>query len=283
MVNAATPEGAPKEDENRLARTPVIACLKWGTGYPAIYTNMLYRAISDTISVPFTFVCITDDPTGLDDGIETRPLPPFALERHLWTHGIWPKFAICAKDMFTPETPILYLDVDVLVTGDLAPLIAHVTTNRGLQVPQGWHNTHERWFPRLFPAERITHGAVIGLIGGEQDHLYDMVKDRGADLIEEYGNDQVVFHNHGAKRQYLPNGWVLSFKKSLAWHFPTSLFLQPSRPPADCMIVSFHGTPNPQDMTQRPFKRGGSPEKFGYFPVKWIKDYWTRYSRDSDL
>ncbi|WP_043700068.1 hypothetical protein [Yoonia vestfoldensis] len=262
--------------------TPVIACLKWGKGYPTIYTNTLYRAITDTTSVAVRFVCITDDASGLADGIETRDLPFFALDRPLWTRGMWPKFAICAKDMFPAGTTVLYMDVDVQVTGDLAPMLQHITDHGGLHVPQDWHDTHERWFPKLFANERITHGAVIGLIAGEQDHLYDMVKNRGADMIKEFGNDQVVFHNHGYKRQYLPKGWVLSFKKSLAWHFPTSLFLQPSRPPSDCMIVSFHGQPNPQDLIQAPFKKWGSPEKFGYFPVRWIKDYWARYSCDTD-
>jgi hypothetical protein len=261
---------------------PIIACLKWGKGYPTIYTNTLFRAVKDSLSVPFRFVCITDDADGLDADIEIRDLPYFALDRSDWTKGMWPKFAICAKGMFEPGTVVLYMDVDVMVTGDLAPMIHHISGNGGLHVPQDWHDTHERLFPKLFPSERITHGAVIGFIAGEQDHLYEMVKDRGADLIQEYGNDQVLFHNHGYKRQYLPKGWVLSFKKSLAWHFPTSMVLQPSRPPRDCMIVSFHGQPNPQDLTQGPFKRWGSPEKFGYFPVRWIKDYWTRYSRQTD-
>lgn len=151
-----------------MTQTPVIACLKWGKGYPTIYTNTLYRAIRDTISVPFEFVCITDDPTGLEDGIETRALPPFALKREDWVKGMWPKFAICAKGMFPPGTPVLYMDVDVLVTGDLAPIIDHIRNNDGLHVPQDWHDTHERWFHRLFPNERITHGAVIGFIAGHR-------------------------------------------------------------------------------------------------------------------
>jgi len=191
---------------------------------------------------------------------------------------MWPKFAICADGMFEAGVPVLYLDLDVMVTGDLTPMIAHIREHGGLHAPQDWPLTHERWFPKLFHEERILHGAVIGFVAGEQNHLYDMVKDRGPDLIKEYRNDQFFFQKHAANRQYFPEPWVLSFKKSLAWHVPTCFFLEASRPPKDCLIVSFHGTPNPQDLIQRPFKRWGSNEKFGFFPVKWVKSYWERYS-----
>jgi len=73
---------------------------------------------------------------------------------------------------------------------------------------------------------------------------------------------------------------MISFKKDCAFHFPVNL-VRPIRRP-DAFVVIFHGIPNPEDMVQGPFKRWGSPEKFGYFPVRWIKDYWTRYSRPTD-
>ncbi|MDA1155741.1 MAG: hypothetical protein O2873_13545, partial [Proteobacteria bacterium] len=86
--------------------------------------------------------------------------------------------------------------------------------------------------------------------------------------------------HHAHDRQHWPIGWMISFKKDCAFHFPVNL-VRPIRRP-DAFVVIFHGTPNPEDMVQGPFKRWGSPEKFGYFPVRWIKDYWTRYSRPTD-
>ena len=68
--------------------TPVVACLKWGKGYPTVYTNVLYRALTDLIDSAFRFVCITDHPHGLDEGIETIELPDFALEPEQYTNGM---------------------------------------------------------------------------------------------------------------------------------------------------------------------------------------------------
>jgi hypothetical protein len=70
-------------------------------------------------------------------------------------------------------------------------------------------------------------------------------------------------------------GVILSNVNDLAFHFPIGL-VRPIRKPKGFVVI-FHGRPNPEEMAQRPFKRWGSPEKFGYFPVAWIKDYWRKY------
>jgi hypothetical protein len=91
-------------------------------------------------------------------------------------------------------------------------------------------------------------------------------------------NDQNFIHNNAVQLHHWPEGWVLSFKKSLAWHFPVNL-MRPVPYPSDAYIVAFHGLPNPEDLAQRPFKRWGSPEKFGYMPVRWVKNYWKKHAQ----
>ena len=53
-----------------------ILCLKWGRLYSAEYVNRLYRGVKGHLHRPFRFVCVTDDPTGLVDGVETAAIPP---------------------------------------------------------------------------------------------------------------------------------------------------------------------------------------------------------------
>ena len=52
-----------------------ILCLKWGTRYPASFTNILYASVNRHLHRPFRFVCVTDDPNGLAEGIDARPFP----------------------------------------------------------------------------------------------------------------------------------------------------------------------------------------------------------------
>lgn len=52
-----------------------VVCMKWGTKYPALYVNNLASMVKRNLTLPYRFVCFTDDPTGLDNDIETFPLP----------------------------------------------------------------------------------------------------------------------------------------------------------------------------------------------------------------
>jgi len=262
--------------------TPVFLCFKWGKGYPCKYTNVLFRALTDIMKSPFRFVCVTDDPSGLADGIETQEMPEFSMARDHWNSGMWPKLTAFAPGVIVPGTPVIMMDVDVVVLRDLTPFFDHIRNKGGLHIIQEIPDTLPRLLPSLFGKPLLSNSSVVGFVAGTQDHLYEMFHDKTYDQLREFRNDQNFIHFHAKDRQSWPIGWMLSFKKSLSFHFPVNL-VRPIRRPDQGYVVIFHGTPNPQDMTQRPFKRWGSPEKFGYFPVKWIKDYWTRYSRDSDL
>ena len=54
-----------------------IVCLKAGKAYGPEYVNILFDMVRRNLvaGYPGRFVCLTDDPTGLDAGIETIRLP----------------------------------------------------------------------------------------------------------------------------------------------------------------------------------------------------------------
>ncbi|MDP5086808.1 MAG: hypothetical protein NWQ23_15425 [Yoonia sp.] len=260
--------------------TPVFLCFKWGKGYPCRYTNILFRALTDTMKSPFRFVCMTDDAEGLAEGIETRPFPHFALDRSDWAKGMWPKLSAFAPGLFPAGTPVVMMDVDVVVLRDLTPLFDHLRAQGGLHIIREIPDTLPRWFPKVFGKPLWSNSSVVGFLAGTQDHLFEEFQDKTYADLRSIGNDQNFIHHKAKDRHSWPIGWMQSFKKDLAFHFPVGL-VRPIRRP-DAYVVIFHGIPNPEDMTQRAFKRWGSPEKFGYFPVRWIKDYWTRYSRPDD-
>lgn len=261
--------------------TPVFLCFKWGKGYPSKYTNILFRALSDIMETPFRFVCVTDDATGLAEGIETRDFPPFAMDRADWARGMWAKLTAFAPGLVPEGTPVIMVDVDVVVLRDLTPLFDIVRDQGGLHIIREIPDTLPRLFPNAFGKDLLSNSSVVGFVAGEQTHLYTASKDKSYDQIREFRNDQNYIHGHAKNRHSWPIGWMLSFKKSLAYHFPVNL-IRPIARPRDGYIVIFHGTPNPEDMVQGPFKHWGSNEKFGFFPVHWIKDYWQRYSHPSD-
>lgn len=105
-----------------------VAAWKWrGTReYTSEHVNVLFRAVSDNLHIPHRFVCITDDPVGLDDNITVVPLPEFA---HIKVRPGFPSAYVRLLG-FCPEfsrkigARILTLDIDVVVTGDLTHLVS---------------------------------------------------------------------------------------------------------------------------------------------------------------
>ena len=57
-----------------------IVTLKWGTRYGAEYVNKLFASVSRNITLPFHFICFTDDNEGLAEGITSFPIPEMDLE-----------------------------------------------------------------------------------------------------------------------------------------------------------------------------------------------------------
>lgn len=257
--------------------TPVIACFKWGKGYPVHATNVLFRALRDLMSTPFDFVCITDESDGLDAGIKTRPLPAFALDRQYWVPGMWPKLSVFHPDLFAGGTPVLMIDVDVVVIRDLAPVFDHITAHPGLHIIHDWPNLTERLLPWSVKAPRMSNSSVVGFVAGAQEQIWDSFHTADWAELEPQINDQDFIHHHATHRQYWPKNWMLSFKKSVVWHVPLNYLFSPARPD-QAFVVAFHGSPNPEDVTQPKGTRWGTKERFGYAPVGWVADYLHRYA-----
>ena len=94
-----------------------ILCLKHGTKYSADYVNTLYRMVKRHCTIDFTFVCLTDDTTGINPNIKTIPLPDYL-------QGWW-----CKPYMFSPDLGlvgnVLYMDLDVVIAKNIDHLFLY--------------------------------------------------------------------------------------------------------------------------------------------------------------
>lgn len=109
-----------------------VVTFKWETpGYRAKFTsehvNILRRMVARHYDKPHRFLCITDNPDGLDGGIETAPL--WSDHRHVPnpTGGGRPACYLRLK-LFDPSIRevlgdrFVMLDLDCIITGDLSPI-----------------------------------------------------------------------------------------------------------------------------------------------------------------
>ncbi len=97
----------------RGAMTRQILTIKWGRKYGPEYLDRLYGMVARHLAAPFSFFCLTDDPTGIRPEVTCLPLPDLGCAMPTGTKGIWGKSRLWAPDLGGPTGPVLFLDLDL--------------------------------------------------------------------------------------------------------------------------------------------------------------------------
>lgn len=225
-----------------------VFCVKSGSKYPSDYANRLHRGVARHLSLRHTFHCLTDNHRGLDVGIEAHALP--APD----PGTCWNKLHLFARDVAAPGTTILYLDLDVVVTGALDDLV-HYRANEDFLGQPDWNRPLWPQFnssvmriragahPEV--ADRFAREVSAGLLVRSSE--WDATT-RGYDKVvyrrgwRRFGGDQewitaALSPRKSVSARAFPRGWIASYKK----HGRSSL-------PHGARIVVFHGSPKPHEV-----------------------------------
>jgi len=217
-----------------------VVCWRWRapwryrSTYAPATVHTLRRMVADHYAGPHRFVCVTDDPRGLE-GIETFPI---------WRQGLnikppegmnWPScyvrlraFSTEAREWFGDR--YVSLDLDTVITGDLAPLferpedfviwnetdwpgVQHYNASIWLHTPGTRAQIWERFDPARSPREAFRAGGR----GGDQAWISHVL-----------GPGEAVF---------TPEQGVLSYRRHVE--------AAGGRLPAHARIVNFHGVVDP--------------------------------------
>ncbi len=224
-----------------------VLCLKWGNKYSPDYANRLYNMVSRNLPLPHRFFCLTDDAAGLRKGIEPLPLSRADLEY------CWNKLLLF--DTLPLEGTALFLDLDVVVTGDLTPLLLFRPEDPFVGVFD-WNRPRQPQFNASVMRFHINrhHHVLDTFLGKVEDG--SLVKNREWD--DYLGSSDKVVYRDGATRyggdqewtssricppgeirlHSFPEQYVLSYKR----HGRKSL-------PPDCRVMVFHGHPKPHEVS----------------------------------
>lgn len=240
-----------------------IICVKWGAKYGPDYVNKLHSMVRRNMSRPYRFVCFTDNATGISSEVETRPLPTIGIQDFDaatgWTrfHG-WLKATVFAAPLHDLMGPVLFLDVDIVITGPLDPFF---DLKGDFLVIKEWDKRDETGNTSVF---RFTAGAHGDLI----KHLADSLSSAQSDYRNEQEFVTSYFSRQG-KMGYWPKGWCVSFKRH-CMHRGLMGFFKPARIPEGAKVVVFHGKPNPPDAI---IGRSGKWYR-RVLPVAWVDELW---------
>ena len=240
-----------------------VVSMKWGTLYGSHYANVLYRMVSRHTRRPLRFVCFTDDPDGLAEGIEPRPLPAIDLPPS-HAQKPWRKIALTRADLGDVAGRILFLDLDVVVTGSIDDLFDFA--------PEATYCVIENWTQR---GSGIGNTSVFRLEVGAHTEVFAKLMADPAGTVAAHPNSQTFQSRTIASTTFWPRPWCVSFKHTLLPPFPIN-YVRTPRLPAAAKVVCFTGRPNPDDA-----RDGVWPEPVWYKRVKkrvrptpWIAAHW---------
>lgn len=222
-----------------------VVCLKWGTKYGAEYVNRLYRMVSRHLHRPFRFHCLTEDGRDLDPEIVVLPL---ACTDGM--SGWWYKLTLFRQDFFGLRGQLLYLDLDLVITGNIDFLYE---TPGDFLIIRNWSR------------QLMWNSSVMRFEIGAYAHIWARFASAAERVMGEYNGDQEWIFQCVPEAGNWPAEKILSYKKSLdSKAYPLLEKLGGARLglkapvhldtplPEQAAIIVFHGKPDPEDVAFQP-------------------------------
>lgn len=245
-----------------------VICMKYGTVYPSEYVNVLFNAVKSSMSGDFRFICLTNDGKGIDQDIEVFPIPDVGLTPSQWfVGGVWPKIGLFDAYFHGLNGRALFIDLDMVVLRGLDAFFEFEGDFVGLNAGPGWGRGG-------VPAE--FGSAVISYQLGSFPHVVENFKKKKAEVMSAFRTEQAYVATQINEIKFWPEGWVISFKRSLRQPLLVDLFAFPKEPPSTARMVAFHGTPRPRDLLPNgPYFWDRFPH-MGHGCVPWMREYWIK-------
>ena len=241
-----------------------VVTLKWGTRYGVEFANKLFKAVNRHLTRPFRFVCFTDDEAGLADGITAYPIPEIDIAPPKLYTG-WRKLCLF-KPGLPIEGPCLFLDLDLLITGNLDVFFDYEPDK--IPIIRDWVALGRKIFPKGPP---VGNSSVFRFIANECTFVYEQFLGEKQWALDNFQPPQsYLTHCIRPRMAFWPKRWTISFKEHCRPVFPLN-YLMEARCPSDARIVVFHGRPDPDEAAY-----GFKGKKIHHYvrPTKWVRELW---------
>lgn len=194
--------------------------------------------VERNLSLPYKFICFTDNATGLDSSIEIRQLPDIKAT------GWWYKLSVFNQLPF--QGTALFLDLDLIVFKN----IDHLFTYK----PGSFCSIRD--FNRsVSPNYNRINSSVFRFEINSLTHIYNSYIQNSDVITRRFRGDQDYIETQIPNNVFWPDNWIRSYKwemrdrKSMVQQGNTYTFTKPENPVIfpDTSIAVFHGTPNPHE------------------------------------
>ncbi|EGJ23409.1 hypothetical protein RSWS8N_15015 [Cereibacter sphaeroides WS8N] len=242
-----------------------VICINWGTKYGPRFINRLYAMVARNITPPFSFTCFTDNEEGIRSEVDCQPLPPLDFVMPKNTKGKWPKARLWSPTLGDLKGPVLFLDLDLVITGSLDEFFTYGDPDRVILA----RNPAK-------PFERLGQTSVFRFPVGKLVELQRIFLADPQAVADEYRFEQrFVTMNAPGGVDLFPKAWVRHFRYQCMLPFPLNLALPP-RLPQGAKIVIFPGGVHPEHAIQ-----GGWVRREGWTLGQHLKGLAERHADGS--
>lgn len=188
-----------------------VFCVYWGNKYSVAYVHALKMMVSEYLTVPHDFICISSQK--INNITTINPVVFFA--------GWWQKIGLFAPGI--AKKPSIYFDLDVVITGNIDYLVKY--TDR-FSAPANWAQS----------GHGGVQSSVMAWPGSWNTPFYLFNYER--DKIKFYGDQEYLTSILNDAWQKIPG--VGSYK----YHCKSNV-------PENIKIICFHGKPDPHEVDDR--------------------------------
>ena len=229
-----------------------VICMKWGTKYTSNDVNVLHSMVKRHLTIPYRFVCLTDDSTGVSKEVECFDMPQIAKDLSPWR-----KLGMFSEKIGDLSGKALFLDLDIVIIENIDCFF--MFSNKFTII--------ENWTQK---GRGIGNSSVYCYTVGAHTDVIQYYRDNVEEVTNKYSNEQIYLSRKIGDIDYWPANWCKSFKKHCIPMYIVRYFVTPAKPKA-VKIVVFHGNPKPIDAIKGGFF--GSIWKY-IKPTRWIEENW---------
>lgn len=231
---------AQKENSASVNDKFTVLCVRFGSKYGREYVENLRNMVERHTTVPYEFVCITDD---------TRQIPgvrniiqPLQNYKKIW----WQKVHMFDRSLDV-QGRILYFDLDVIICNNIDKLFLN-HGNMFLGIKDFNRKFHPSW--------TYLNSSVMSWVHGTQNYVYDKFAENPNEAQRLQGDQDWIWKVGKDKIKFWPTEWIQSYKWEIrnrdelvnrtgkqGFKFITNPIVH-----QDCSVAVFHGDPKMEDV-----------------------------------
>ena len=221
-----------------------IVCLKHGSKYSAEYVNRLYNMTKRHCTIPFEFVCFTDDVRDIDPNVRIIKLKDIGVS------GWWYKPMFFDKNLEL-DGNILYFDLDVVIYDNIDKLWLHAPDK--FSIIRDFNRSIRHDWSHFNSSVFMFRSRTLG-------YVYDnFIKDHRAHMRRFHGDQDWIYAQIKPEKgtwTFFPDNWIQSYKWEMRGKpkFNNNTrgkrdFAQQGEPVVQdgLSVAVFHGDPNPHN------------------------------------